>query len=107
MNTGTTTGGTPINTLYVNAQYYLPEGATAVEAGIVISSQQKTTETLVIGGTGVLKVVSDTQGTNHEYSIGMTYTKTGTLYTRSYLICKLSDGTTKTVYSDDVTEVNL
>lgn len=107
LNTGTTTGGTPINTLYVNAQYYLPEGATAVEAGIVISSQQKTTETLVIGGTGVLKVVSDTQGTNHEYSIGMTYTRTGTLYTRSYLICKLSDGTTKTVYSDDVTEVKL
>lgn len=107
LNTGTTTGGTPINTLYVNAQYYLPEGAMAVEAGIVISSQQKTTETLVIGGAGVLKVISDTQGTNHEYSIGMTYTKTGTLYTRSYLICKLSDGTTKTVYSDDVTEVNL
>ena len=107
LNTGTTTGGTPINTLYVNAQYYLPEGATAVEAGIVISSQQKETETLVIGGAGVLKVISDTQGANHEYSIGMTYTKTGTLYTRSYLICKLSDGTTKTVYSDDVTVVKL
>lgn len=94
------------NYLVINAQYYLPEGAKAVEAGAVIGKYNNA-DTLKIGS--ALKVVSDTQGDNHEYSLQMSYSKnkTGTLYARSYLIYVDSNGDTQTVYSDDITTCNL
>lgn len=94
------------NYLVVNAQYYLPEGAKAVEAGAVIGKYNNA-DTLKIGS--AVKVVSDTQGDNHEYSLQMSYSKgkTGTLYARSYLIYVDSNGDTQTVYSDDITTCNL
>lgn len=87
------------NYLVINAQYYLPEGAKAVEAGAVIG-KYNSADTLKIGS--AVKVVSDTQGNNHEYSLQMSYSKgkTGTLYARSYLIYVDSNGDTQTVYSD-------
>lgn len=94
------------NYLVINAQYYLPEGAKAVEAGAVIGKYNNA-DSLKIGS--ALKVVSDTQGDNHEYSLQMSYSKgkTGTLYARSYLIYVDSNGDTQTVYSDDITTCNL
>lgn len=94
------------NYLVVNAQFYLPEGAKAVEAGAVIGKYNNA-DTLKIGS--AVKVVSDTQGDNHEYSLQMSYSKgkTGTLYARSYLIYVDSNGDTQTVYSDDITTCNL
>lgn len=87
------------NYLVVNAQFYLPEGAKVVEAGAVIGKNNNA-DTLKIGS--AVKVVSDTQGENHEYSLQMSYSKgkTGTLYARSYLIYVDSNGDTQTVYSD-------
>ena len=87
------------NYLVINAQYYLPEGAKAVEAGAVIGKQN---DPNVLKVDSALKVVSDTQGDNHEYSLQMSYSKnkSGTLYARSYLIYVDSKGDTHTVYSD-------
>lgn len=102
----TTHEDTTYNYLVINAQYYLPEGAKAVEAGAVIGKYNNA-DTLKIGS--AVKVVSDTQGDNHEYSLQMSYSKgkTGTLYARSYLIYVDSNGDTQTVYSDDITTCNL
>lgn len=102
----TTHEDTKYNYLVINAQYYLPEGAKAVEAGAVIGKYNNA-DTLKIGS--AVKVVSDTQGDNHEYSLQMSYSKgkTGTLYARSYLIYVDSNGDTQTVYSDDITTCNL
>ena len=100
--TFTTKDDPKYNYLVVNAQYYLPEGTKAVESGIVIGNKNDA-NVLKIGS--ATKVVSDSQGANHEYSIQMSYSKTvsGTLYARSYLIYLDSNGDTQTVYSDDIT----
>ena len=92
-------GETDYHNLYVNAQYYLPEGTKAVEAGIVISKSKNTENDLQIGKTGVTKLMSDTQSPNHEYSMAMSFVNQGTINVRSYLICVDGSGNTYTVYS--------
>ena len=92
-------GITDYHNLYVNAQYYLPEGTKAVEAGIVISKSKNTADDLQIGKTGVTKLMSDTQSPNHEYSMAMSFVNPGTINVRSYLICVDGSGNTYTVYS--------
>ena len=92
-------GETDYHNLYVNAQYYLPEGTKAVEAGIVISKSKNTEDDLQIGKTGVTKLMSDTQSPNHEYSMAMSFVNPGSINVRSYLICVDGSGNTYTVYS--------
>lgn len=99
-NAGTLADGvTKYHNLYINAQYYLPEGATAVEAGLVLSKSKSTEEDLQIGKENVTKLASNSQGTNHEYSMAMGFTKDGNVHARSYLIYVDKSGTTHTVYS--------
>lgn len=97
---GTTSNGTPIHRLYVNAQYYLPEGATAVEAGFVLSRSATDADSLQIGKDKVSQLVSDSQGANHEYTMFMGFTAKNHAYVRSYLIYLDKDGVSHTVYSD-------
>lgn len=96
---GTLSNGTKYHNLYVNAQFYLPEGATAVEAGLVLSKSVSEENELQIGKDKVTKLVSNSQGTNHEYSMAMGFTKDGNVHARSYLIYVDKSGTTHTVYS--------
>ena len=96
---GTLSNGTKYHNLYVNAQFYLPEGATAVEAGLVLSKSKSTEEDLQIGKENVTKLVSTSQSSNHEYSMAMSFAKDGTVHARSYLIYVDKSGTTHTVYS--------
>lgn len=87
------------NALTINAQYFLPQGFTAVKAGIVVSS---TDTTPTLGEAGCKEVVSATQGAGGEYSITLGYSagKQGVLQAASYLICKDAQGELHTVYSD-------
>lgn len=96
---GTLSNGTKYHNLYVNAQFYLPEDATAVEAGLVLSKSVSEENELQIGKDKVTKLVSNSQGTNHEYSMAMSFAKDGTVHARSYLIYVDKSGTTHTVYS--------
>lgn len=96
---GTLSNGTKYHNLYVNAQFYLPEGATAVEAGLVLSKSVSEENELQIGKDKVTKLVSNSQGTNHEYSMAMSFANDGTVHARSYLIYVDKSGTTHTVYS--------
>lgn len=97
---GITSNGAPIHRLYVNAQYYLPEGATAVEAGFVLSRSATDADSLQIGKDKVSQMVSDSQGANHEYTIYMGFTANNHAYVRAYLIYLDQDGVSHTVYSD-------
>lgn len=99
-NAGTLADGvTKYHNLYVNAQFYLPEDATAVEAGLVLSKSVSEENELQIGKDKVTKLVSNSQGTNHEYSMAMSFANDGTVHARSYLIYVDKSGTTHTVYS--------
>ena len=98
-NVGTLNDGRTYHNLYVNAQFYLPEDATVVEAGLVLSKSVSEENELQIGKENVTKLVSNSQGTNHEYSMAMSFTKDGTVHARSYLIYVDKSGTTHTVYS--------
>ena len=98
-NVGTLNDGRTYHNLYVNAQFYLPEDATAVEAGLVLSKSKSTEEDLQIGKQNVTKLVSTSQSSNHEYSMAMSFANDGTVHARSYLIYVDKSGTTHTVYS--------
>lgn len=98
-NVGTLNDGRTYHNLYVNAQFYLPEDATAVEAGLVLSKSKSSEEDLQIGKQNVTKLVSTSQSSNHEYSMAMSFANDGTVHARSYLIYVDKSGTTHTVYS--------
>ena len=83
-----------------NCQYSVPDGATDIETGIVMSFDKATT--LEIGADGARAFKATKIGAQHEYSITFNISDANmgkTIYGKSYLTYTLN-GETITVYSD-------
>lgn len=85
------------NSLTINAQYYMPESLSVIEAGIVLSA---TDPSPTIDASGCVKVVSQTQGDTGEYSVTLGYSKSGTLNACSYVTYRDSSNNIRTAYSE-------
>ena len=83
-----------------NCQYSVPDGATDIETGIVMSFDKATT--LELGADGARAFKANKIGAQHEYSIVFNISDGNmgkTIYAKSYLTYTLN-GETITVYSD-------
>lgn len=83
----------------VNGQYYLPSGCTMVDTGAVLCNKDGD---FAIGGAGVVRLVSTMQSSSNEFTVALTtkYGTMSTIYARTYLTYKTSNGETKTIYSN-------
>ena len=87
-----------------NCQFSLPDNASLVECGVIITTKDDVVESdFVIGVAGVSKFKSNSYGNNNEYSVSLKYGQSyigKMLYGKSYLIYKDENGEIHTVYSD-------